>query len=169
MLVAGLALLGVALYYTYLTRIAGLSRTDTFMPMKPAMPDRTAPIRKPMPTLRPRNQARSSSSWAASAPSPTASSPSTTSCGAMPARSACRRSHGERPFSRRGPPSLVSGGRATARIRVHSRAKLPTRAQMLPSFVLLIILGGLCAVAYGIVTINDVMRRDAGTQRMQER
>ncbi len=34
--------------------------------------------------------------------------------------------------------------------------------------LLLIILGGLCAVAYGIVTINDVMRRDAGTQRMQE-
>ncbi|MGY2052801.1 sodium-translocating pyrophosphatase [Methylobacterium sp. JK268] len=34
--------------------------------------------------------------------------------------------------------------------------------------LLLIILGGLCAVAYGIYTINDVMRRDAGTQRMQE-
>ena len=34
--------------------------------------------------------------------------------------------------------------------------------------LLLIILGGLCAVAYGIVTILDVMRRDAGTQRMQE-
>ena len=34
--------------------------------------------------------------------------------------------------------------------------------------LLLIILGGLCAVAYGIVTINDVMKRDAGTQRMQE-
>ena len=34
--------------------------------------------------------------------------------------------------------------------------------------LLLIILGGLCAVAYGIVTINGVMRRDAGTQRMQE-
>ena len=32
----------------------------------------------------------------------------------------------------------------------------------------LIIVGGLCAVAYGIVTILDVMRRDAGTQRMQE-
>ena len=34
--------------------------------------------------------------------------------------------------------------------------------------LLLIILGGLCAVAYGIVTINDVMKRDSGTQRMQE-
>ncbi|AWN53062.1 sodium-translocating pyrophosphatase [Methylobacterium sp. 17Sr1-1] len=34
--------------------------------------------------------------------------------------------------------------------------------------LLLIIVGGLCAIAYGIVTINDVMRRDAGTQRMQE-
>ncbi|WP_298952011.1 sodium/proton-translocating pyrophosphatase, partial [uncultured Methylobacterium sp.] len=34
--------------------------------------------------------------------------------------------------------------------------------------LLLIIVGGLCAVAYGIYTINDVMRRDAGTQRMQE-
>ncbi|UMY16545.1 sodium-translocating pyrophosphatase [Methylobacterium organophilum] len=34
--------------------------------------------------------------------------------------------------------------------------------------LLLIILGGLCAIAYGIVTIRDVMRRDAGTQRMQE-
>ena len=32
----------------------------------------------------------------------------------------------------------------------------------------LIIVGGLCAVAYGIVTILDLMRRDAGTQRMQE-
>ncbi len=34
--------------------------------------------------------------------------------------------------------------------------------------LLLIIVGGLCAVAYGIVTILDLMRRDAGTQRMQE-
>jgi K(+)-stimulated pyrophosphate-energized sodium pump len=34
--------------------------------------------------------------------------------------------------------------------------------------LLLIILGGLCAVAYGIVTITDVMKRDPGTQRMQE-
>ncbi len=34
--------------------------------------------------------------------------------------------------------------------------------------LLLIILGGLCAVAYGIVTIQDVMKRDAGTARMQE-
>ncbi|GJE56611.1 MULTISPECIES: sodium-translocating pyrophosphatase [Methylobacterium] len=34
--------------------------------------------------------------------------------------------------------------------------------------LLLIILGGLCAVAYGIVTIRDVMKRDAGTARMQE-
>ena len=34
--------------------------------------------------------------------------------------------------------------------------------------LILIIVGGLCAVAYGIVTILDVMRRDAGTQRMQE-
>jgi K(+)-stimulated pyrophosphate-energized sodium pump len=38
-------------------------------------------------------------------------------------------------------------------------AGLPPRMTAL----LLIILGGLCAVAYGIVTINDVMRRDAGT------
>jgi len=37
---------------------------------------------------------------------------------------------------------------------------------MLP--LILIIVGGLCAVAYGIVTISDVMKRDAGTQRMQE-
>ena len=37
---------------------------------------------------------------------------------------------------------------------------------MLP--LILIIAGGLCAVAYGIVTITDVMKRDAGTQRMQE-
>jgi K(+)-stimulated pyrophosphate-energized sodium pump len=34
--------------------------------------------------------------------------------------------------------------------------------------LVLIILGGLCAVAYGILTINDVLRRDAGTPRMQE-
>src|SRR5215213_2140803 len=34
--------------------------------------------------------------------------------------------------------------------------------------LLLIILGGLCAVAYGLWAINDVMKRDAGTQRMQE-
>jgi K(+)-stimulated pyrophosphate-energized sodium pump len=34
--------------------------------------------------------------------------------------------------------------------------------------LLLIVLGGLCAVAYGIVTIRDVMKRDAGTARMQE-
>jgi K(+)-stimulated pyrophosphate-energized sodium pump len=34
--------------------------------------------------------------------------------------------------------------------------------------LVLIIAGGLCAVAYGIVTILDLMRRDAGTQRMQE-
>ncbi|GEP09734.1 sodium-translocating pyrophosphatase [Methylobacterium gnaphalii] len=34
--------------------------------------------------------------------------------------------------------------------------------------LLLIILGGLCAVAYGIFTIQDVMKRDAGTVRMQE-
>ena len=32
--------------------------------------------------------------------------------------------------------------------------------------LVLIIAGGLCAVAYGIVTILDVMRRDAGTQRV---
>ncbi|MCJ2011279.1 sodium-translocating pyrophosphatase [Methylobacterium sp. J-076] len=37
---------------------------------------------------------------------------------------------------------------------------------MLP--LILIIAGGLCAVAYGIVTITDVMKRDPGTQRMQE-
>ena len=30
-----------------------LARTDTFMPMKPAAPDSTAPIRKPMPTSQP--------------------------------------------------------------------------------------------------------------------
>ena len=34
--------------------------------------------------------------------------------------------------------------------------------------LLLIILGGLCALAYGAYTISDVMKRDAGTQRMQE-
>ena len=34
--------------------------------------------------------------------------------------------------------------------------------------LILIILGGLCAVAYGLWAINDVMKRDAGTQRMQE-
>ena len=34
--------------------------------------------------------------------------------------------------------------------------------------LLLIIAGGLCAIAYGVVTILDVLRRDAGTQRMQE-
>src|SRR5215213_8147152 len=34
--------------------------------------------------------------------------------------------------------------------------------------LLLIILGGLCAVAYGLWAIMDVMKRDAGTQRMQE-
>jgi K(+)-stimulated pyrophosphate-energized sodium pump len=34
--------------------------------------------------------------------------------------------------------------------------------------LLLIILGGLLSVAYGVWAINDVMRRDAGTQRMQE-
>ena len=30
-----------------------LARTETFMPMKPATPDSTAPIRKPMPTSQP--------------------------------------------------------------------------------------------------------------------
>ncbi|GJD35603.1 sodium-translocating pyrophosphatase [Methylobacterium aerolatum] len=34
--------------------------------------------------------------------------------------------------------------------------------------LILIIVGGLCAIVYGIVTISDVMKRDAGTQRMQE-
>ena len=34
--------------------------------------------------------------------------------------------------------------------------------------LLLIILGGLCAVVYGSWAISDVMKRDAGTQRMQE-
>ncbi|WP_046865261.1 sodium-translocating pyrophosphatase [Microvirga massiliensis] len=34
--------------------------------------------------------------------------------------------------------------------------------------LLLIILGGLLSVVYGIWAINDVMKRDAGTQRMQE-
>lgn len=37
---------------------------------------------------------------------------------------------------------------------------------MLP--LILIIVGGLCAIAYGVITITDVMKRDAGTQRMQE-
>src|SRR5919205_3135485 len=32
----------------------------------------------------------------------------------------------------------------------------------------LIILGGLLSIAYGLWAINDVMKRDAGTQRMQE-
>ena len=36
-----------------------LARTETFMPMKPAAPDSTAPIRKPMATLIPRNTASS--------------------------------------------------------------------------------------------------------------
>ncbi|GJE69912.1 hypothetical protein CHKEEEPN_1444 [Methylorubrum podarium] len=31
-----------------------LARTETFMPMKPATPESTAPIRKPMATLMPR-------------------------------------------------------------------------------------------------------------------
>jgi K(+)-stimulated pyrophosphate-energized sodium pump len=34
--------------------------------------------------------------------------------------------------------------------------------------LLLIILGGLLAIVYGVWAINDVMKRDAGTQRMQE-
>src|SRR5215211_1468905 len=34
--------------------------------------------------------------------------------------------------------------------------------------LILIILGGLLSVAYGVWAINDVMKRDAGTQRMQE-
>ncbi|HEX2137915.1 MAG TPA: sodium-translocating pyrophosphatase [Microvirga sp.] len=34
--------------------------------------------------------------------------------------------------------------------------------------LLLIILGGLLSVVYGLWAINDVMKRDAGTQRMQE-
>ncbi|HEX8164333.1 MAG TPA: sodium/proton-translocating pyrophosphatase, partial [Beijerinckiaceae bacterium] len=34
--------------------------------------------------------------------------------------------------------------------------------------LLLIILGGALSIAYGLWAINDVMRRDAGTQRMQE-
>src|SRR5215217_651713 len=32
----------------------------------------------------------------------------------------------------------------------------------------LIILGGLLSIAYGLWAINDVMKRDAGSQRMQE-
>src|SRR3954462_6212241 len=32
----------------------------------------------------------------------------------------------------------------------------------------LIILGGLLSIAYGLWAISDVMKRDAGTQRMQE-
>ena len=34
--------------------------------------------------------------------------------------------------------------------------------------LLLIIVGGLLSIAYGLWAINDVMKRDAGTQRMQE-
>jgi K(+)-stimulated pyrophosphate-energized sodium pump len=34
--------------------------------------------------------------------------------------------------------------------------------------LLLIVLGGLLSIAYGLWAINDVMKRDAGTQRMQE-
>ena len=34
--------------------------------------------------------------------------------------------------------------------------------------LVLIILGGLCAIVYGLWAIGDVMKRDAGTQRMQE-
>jgi len=34
--------------------------------------------------------------------------------------------------------------------------------------IILIVLGGLCAIAYGLWAISDVMKRDAGTQRMQE-
>jgi K(+)-stimulated pyrophosphate-energized sodium pump len=34
--------------------------------------------------------------------------------------------------------------------------------------LLLIILGGLLAIVYGAWAISDVMKRDAGTQRMQE-
>ena len=34
--------------------------------------------------------------------------------------------------------------------------------------LLLIILGGLLSIAYGLWAINDVMKRDAGSQRMQE-
>ena len=34
--------------------------------------------------------------------------------------------------------------------------------------LLLIILGGALSIAYGLWAINDVMKRDAGTQRMQE-
>src|SRR4029450_11033996 len=34
--------------------------------------------------------------------------------------------------------------------------------------LLLIILGGLLSIAYGAWAYNDVMKRDAGTQRMQE-
>ena len=34
--------------------------------------------------------------------------------------------------------------------------------------LLLINLGGAQSIAYGLWAINDVMKRDAGTQRMQE-
>jgi K(+)-stimulated pyrophosphate-energized sodium pump len=55
---------------------------------------------------------------------------------------------------------------------VQQRHDRPARASPIKdgrmTALLLIILGGLCAVAYGILTINDVMKRDAGTQRMQE-
>ena len=37
-----------------------LARTETFMPMKPAAPDSTAPSRKPMATAKPSHDARRS-------------------------------------------------------------------------------------------------------------
>ena len=45
-----------------------LARTETFMPMKPAAPDSTAPIRKPTPTCQPRNQVRTTKSTMPTAP-----------------------------------------------------------------------------------------------------
>jgi hypothetical protein len=67
-------------------------------------------------------------------------------------------------------PSATSHGRRPA-VKLDKHKPTPGTiknkdGRMIP--LVLIIAGGLCAVAYGIVTILDVMRRDAGTQRMQE-
>src|SRR5215211_8793549 len=39
---------------------------------------------------------------------------------------------------------------------------------MMTALLFAIILGGALSIAYGLWAINDVMKRDAGTQRMQE-
>src|SRR4051794_26542149 len=62
-------------------------------------------------------------------------------------------------------PWPSSGGQAR-QAQAHARHDNNKDGRMIP--LVLIIVGGLCAVAYGIVTILDLMRRDAGTQRMQE-